>query len=71
MKKVISLTLSFFLLSMPLVSLAHPGHGETGGYTIIHYFIEPMHAVVTYSILFGTLAYIIYRRTNKQPKQNI
>jgi len=67
MKKQVIVILSLFtVLCMPLISLAHPGHGETDGYTIIHYFIEPMHAVFTYSILLGAVAYIFYTRKSKQ-----
>ncbi|HEX3024530.1 MAG TPA: hypothetical protein VHP12_04910 [Chitinophagaceae bacterium] len=60
---------SFLLLCMPFVSLAHPGHGETDGYTIIHYFTEPMHAVFTYSILIATVVYIFRLRRNSRNKQ--
>ncbi len=70
MKKNI-FSLSFLLLGMPFISLAHPGHGETDGYTIIHYFIEPMHAVFTYSILIATVVYIYRLRRNKQQSKNI
>ena len=65
MKKIIVFA-SLFVLCMPLFSLAHPGHGGTDGYTIIHYFVEPMHAVVTLSALFGSIVYIRHLRRNKQ-----
>lgn len=52
---------------MPLISLAHPGHGDpSGGYTIIHYFTEPMHAVFTYGIILSAITYILYSRKRKQ-----
>jgi hypothetical protein len=35
--------------------LAHPGHGETEGFTITHYFTEPVHAVVTVLAVVGML----------------
>ncbi len=66
MKKFVTAALSLVILCMPLISLAHPGHGETGGYTIIHYFTEPMHAVFTYSVLLGAVAFIMYSRKSKQ-----
>ncbi|MBL7760315.1 MAG: hypothetical protein JNK08_06430 [Sediminibacterium sp.] len=49
----------------PLATMAHPGHGETEGYTIIHYFTEPMHAVITLGslvIVFAGLRY--FRKKN-------
>jgi hypothetical protein len=66
MKKIIVAALSLFVLCLPLVSSAHPGHGGTDGYTIIHYFVEPMHAVVAISALFGAALYIRQLRRNKQ-----
>jgi len=57
MKKRIS-TFSFLALLMPLVSLAHPGHGDTDGYTIIHYFREPLHAVIPLLVFIVILGYI-------------
>lgn len=66
MKKNIFATVIIFLA--PLLVLAHPGHGDTGGYTIIHYFVEPVHAVITYSILFIAAIYIWHAR--KQRQQN-
>ena len=49
MKKV--LLFSFLLLS--LTALAHPGHGDHGdsGYTIIHYFTQPVHAIISVAVL--------------------
>lgn len=66
MKKINIAALSLIVLCLPLIGLAHPGHGETDGYTIIHYFTEPMHAVFTYSILLGAFAYIMYSRKKNQ-----
>lgn len=55
MKKI---TLAISAL-IPIISFGHPGHGETEGYSIIHYFTEPVHAIVTISVL--ALAYIAAR----------
>jgi len=50
------------------VLLAHPGHGgHEGGYTIIHYFIEPMHAVVTIGCIVAVIAFV--RMSRKKSKQ--
>jgi hypothetical protein len=47
---------SFLLTLTPFLGIAHPGHGETEGFTIKHYFVEPGHIV--FSIL--ALAIIIF-----------
>ena len=57
MKKRFS-TFSFLALLMPLATFAHPGHGDTDGYTIIHYFREPVHAVLPLVVFVVILAYI-------------
>jgi hypothetical protein len=46
------------VLSAPLASMAHPGHGETEGFTITHYFTEPVHAVVTILAVVGVLVLV-------------
>lgn len=47
----------FFLASLlPFISNAHPGHGETEGFTITHYFKEPQHIV----FILLTLAVVIF-----------
>jgi hypothetical protein len=65
MKKIIS-SLILFVLCMPLISIAHPGHGETGGYTITHYFTEPVHIVVSVIALIAVIIGVRYLRSNKQ-----
>ncbi|MBK9257115.1 MAG: hypothetical protein IPM42_16685 [Saprospiraceae bacterium] len=50
-----------FFVAMPLISVAHPGHGDHthDGFSIIHYFTEPEHALVTIGILV-TIAVAFY-----------
>jgi fumarate reductase subunit C len=67
MKKLI-VALVFFVLCMPLVSLAHPGHGETGGFTITHYFTEPVHVIVSLVALVGVIFYARYLKKSEQRK---
>lgn len=62
MKKVIA---SLAALT-PLFALAHPGHGETEGYTIIHYFTEPQHALVTLGVVVLTTVFVMRERRKKQ-----
>lgn len=67
MKKVIA-ALCFFSLCLPLASLAHPGHGETGGFTITHYFTEPVHVIVSLVALSGILLYARHLSKSRQRK---
>ena len=56
-------------LAMPLVTMAHPGHGESDGYTIIHYFTEPQHAIITYGILAAAGIFIAWERRKKSEQK--
>lgn len=51
---------------LPLFSMAHPGHGDSDGHTIIHYFSEPVHAVAAFSGIF-IVVLAIYAYTRKRP----
>jgi hypothetical protein len=68
MKKYLSALLAVFVsVSMPISILAHPGHGgDEGehGFTIIHYFTQPVHMFITLPIvLFITwFGFKIYKR---------
>jgi len=42
MKKLLFL---FVTLAATSAAFAHPGHGTTGGFTIMHYITEPVHAI--------------------------
>ena len=55
---------AFMATLLPLFTMAHPGHGNTDGYTIIHYFLEPQHAIITLSII-AVVALIILRERKK------
>jgi hypothetical protein len=70
MKKITAI-LSFFVLCTPLFVLAHPGHGEHGGYTITHYFTAPEHVFVSLGILIGVLVVINYFSRDKPQKENV
>lgn len=61
MKKIIATA----AVLMPLITMAHPGHGDTDGYTIIHYFTEPQHAIITFGILAAMAVYIAWERKRK------
>ena len=67
MKTITSITLMIFIAFMPELLLAHPGHGgHEGGYTIIHYFIEPVHAIVSIGCIVTTIAFVAYKRKRSQ-----
>lgn len=62
--KKIAAALSLF--SLPLISLSHPGHGNTDGYTITHYFTEPDHVSVTIAVLIVAVLY--FRNVKKKQR---
>ena len=53
----------------PMISLAHPGHGGTDGFTIIHYFTELQHAIVNVVLLALIVVYVKLLRRRRAPKQ--
>lgn len=61
---------SLFILGIPSTSIAHPGHGETDGYTIIHYFTEPVHAVIAIGVLAAVAVFIRQMRRSKQANKS-
>jgi len=54
------------ILSTPVVGLAHPGHGSTDGYTITHYFVEPEHAIFTWSFLVASFFLISFYKLKRK-----
>lgn len=43
---------------IPALLYAHPGHGETEGFTIKHYMVEPEHVVVAVLALAVTIFFL-------------
>jgi hypothetical protein len=68
--KKLALQLATLLATLsPLSLLAHPGHDghdHDGGYTIIHYFTQPAHAVVSLTVLAITVILIRNLRRKNQ-----
>ncbi len=62
MKKISSLLASI----LPFVAFAHPGHGGTDGYTIIHYFSEPQHALISFGVMAAAIVLIVHERNNRK-----
>ena len=55
----------------PLLSMAHPGHGETGGFTITHYIVEPVHLFAAICLLSITIALYSYIKRSTKPAKKI
>jgi hypothetical protein len=70
MKKINLALKTGFVILLPFAGMAHPGHGETEGFTIIHYFTEPVHAIVTVGLLAGVMFMISYLRRKKSADKN-
>jgi putative Mn2+ efflux pump MntP len=68
MKKLIAYLL-IVLLTLPVLAFAHPGHGSTDGYTIIHYLVEPAH-VVFQVIIIVLVAYIVKLKQKEKNQKN-
>ncbi len=69
MKKISIKLASILAMLMPLSIMAHPGHGghdNEGGYTIIHYFIQPSHAIVSFAVLAITVILLRNLRRKNQ-----
>lgn len=69
MKKLLNSALVLLMMSLPLTGWAHPGHGESDGFTLIHYFREPLHAVVSLGILATLFVYFIRWSRNKSQQE--
>ena len=63
---------------IPFSAWAHPGHGDhgdTGDFTIIHYFTEPEHLIITLPVIILIAVMAIYflhrsRRSDKNVSGN-
>ncbi|HWI89906.1 MAG TPA: hypothetical protein VNT20_01475 [Flavisolibacter sp.] len=55
-------------LLFPFMSFAHDGHGVTSGFTITHYFVEPDHAIYTWSFIVASFVLAVYLRRKNASK---
>lgn len=62
MKSLLLLASTIF----PALLMAHPGHGETEGFSFLHYLTEPMHALITLGAIVAVYAGIRYFRSKKE-----
>jgi len=65
MKKISSILKTGIFILAPFAGMAHPGHGETEGFSIIHYFTEPVHATVSVLLIAGTILTVSYIRRKR------
>lgn len=54
------------ILLFPFLGLAHEGHGATEGFTITHYFVEPVHLLYTLAFFVVSYFAISYYKTRKR-----
>ena len=47
---------------LPFITMAHPGHGETEGFTIKHYIVEPEHAVFALLVMAVVIFFLGRRK---------
>jgi hypothetical protein len=69
-KKYIIKCISVFFLLLPFVTHAHPGHGDHthDGFSVIHYFTEPVHIAVLVAVLATVVIALMVRRQNTPKK---
>lgn len=65
MKKINLALKTIIVMLLPFTGIAHPGHGETEGFTITHYFTEPVHATVSVILLAAVFFTVTVLRRKK------
>jgi len=64
---MIKLSIAVFAsILTPFIGFAHDGHGQTNGFTITHYFVEPQHALFTWCFLVGAFILVSHYRLKKK-----
>jgi hypothetical protein len=70
MKRIFLYAITCIPFLLPGSASAHPGHGETEGFSITHYFTEPVHATATIGMIIAIVAGINYlRKRQSRDKQ--
>lgn len=59
--KLIKFLFALIVMAAPVLAIAHPGHGEHGGFTITHYFTEPEH-IALLVLIIAAIVYFVARR---------
>ena len=73
MKGILSLgkaILMLIIVALPGIMMAHPGHGDHShdGWSIIHYFTQPEHALVSIAIVLSLAVVVIVKKKSKTRK---
>ncbi|MFO8029575.1 MAG: hypothetical protein R6U28_06920 [Cyclonatronaceae bacterium] len=60
--------LLILVLTACAAAWAHPGHGETEGYSLLHYFSEPFHVIPMAAVIVASVLIFlfIYSRRKKR-----
>lgn len=58
------------IVSLPALASAHPGHGDHthNGWSVIHYFTQPQHALVSVAIVISLVLAFVFRPKSKATK---
>lgn len=70
MKKIVA-AICLLIVCIPVFAFAHPGHGSTGGFTIIHYIVEPVHAFYTAGIIVSCVVYFRFLAKTRREEQSL
>lgn len=62
--------LMLIIVSLPSLASAHPGHGDHShdGWSVIHYFTQPEHAVLSIAIVISLVLAFVFRPKSKTTK---
>jgi len=60
----------FAAIAAPIITYAHPGHGTSDGYTIIHYFTEPSHIIMLVAVVLVSVGISHYADKKNQQSNN-
>ena len=56
------------LISLPLITQAHDGHGFFHGTELAHYLSSPGHAVPLVLVVAASVALIVYRKRSREER---
>ncbi len=69
MKKIVQiLNVLLGILLLPIVSFAHPGHGEGDGFSITHYLKEPEHLALIFLVIVAIVYFSLRRKRRSSDK---
>ena len=69
MKQCVKATAALLMLTLPLITLAHPGHDHAEGdqgFTIIHYFTSPVHVITSLAVIAAVIGIVRAIRIRNQ-----